>query len=264
MTQMDPTSVALFVLLFAAGAQTPLLALFALRRRRTLLVVAAPYALLVPLAIALGNAVDAPTRLGLLALAVAPAELAAPGIAGALRARIDTTGAYLAGTVVLSFALTFALLGSSAPAAAGPARDAAFAFVLGMAFGGALPAVRDRLLLALRRVGDLALLFLLFVAISGAAAHISGVAVALALLLLVAGAAAAVVAAGVGGGDQWAALPGSGTRDFAVAATIAGAAMPGAAAVPLVYGGLVFLGAALLVLLRRQRGTGSPREPGRT
>ncbi len=249
---MDPTSLALFVLLFAAGAQTPLIALFALRRRRTLLVVVGPYALLVPLAIALGNAVDAPTRLGLLALAVAPAELAAPGIAGAIRARIDTTGAYLAGTIVASFALTFAFVGASAPAALGPARDAAFAFLLGMTFGGALPTMRERILTPLRRLGDLALLVLVALAIVGAGAHISGTAVALAVLMLIAGAAAAVVAAGLGGGHQWSALAGSGTRDFAVAATITGAASPASAAVPLVYGALLFLGAALLVLLRRQ------------
>lgn len=263
---MDLTQVALFVLLFTAGAQTPLVALFALRRRRTLLIVLGPYALLVPLAIALGNAVDAPTRLGLLALAVAPAELAAPGIAAAIRARIDTTGAYLAGTVAVSFALTFAFIGASAPEALRPARDAAFAFLLGMSLGGALPTIRDRILAALRRLADLALVVLVAVAVSGAWPHLGGTAVALALLLLVAGAGAAVVAAGVGGGHQWSALAGAGSRDFAVAATVAAAAMPAAAVVPLVYGALLFLGAALLVLLRRQDAGRADREgaePGR-
>ena len=260
---MDPTSVALFVLLFVAGAQTPLLALFALRRRRTLLVVVGPYALLAPLAVILGTAVDAPTRLGLLALAVAPAELAAPGIARAIGARIDTAGAYLAGTVVVSFALTFAFLGPSAPLAIGAARDAAFAFLIGMTFGGALPTIRDRILTPLRRAGDLALLVLVAVAIAGAAAHISGQSVALALLMLAGGATATVAAAALGGGDRWSALPGAGTRDFAVAATIVGSATPAAAAVPLVYGGLLFLGAALLVFLRH-RTMGGPEEPRRT
>ncbi len=73
----------------------------------------------------------------------------------------------------------------------------------------------------------------------------------------------AILATAVSAAFAIAVLPGAGTRDFAVAATIVGSATPAAAAVPLVYGGLLFLGAALLVFLRH-RTMGGPEEPRRT
>ena len=239
-------------LLFVAGAQTPLLALLALRRRRTLLIVVGPYALLVPLALALGTAIDDATRVGLLALAVAPAELAAPGLAASIRARLDTTGAYVAGTLALSFALTLLFLGSAGPAAVGAARDAAFAFLIGMTLGGVAPMWRDRVLPILRRAGDLALLVLVVTAVVRGGPSLTPATVALALAVLVAGAAVAVGVARLGGREPWSALAGSGTRDFAVAAAIAGAASPAAASVPLAYGAVLFIAAALVVLVRRR------------
>ena len=254
---MDLPGLALAVLLFVAGAQTPLLALLALRRRRTLLVVLGPYALLVPLALAVGPAVDEPTRVGLLALAVAPAELAAPGLASAVRARLDTTGAYVAGTIVVSLALTLAFLGNAGPAALGAARDAAFAFLVGMTFGGVVPMWRDRVLPVLRRLGDLALIVLVGTAILRAAPALSLSALAIALVVLVVGAGAALGAARLGGGDPWSAVAGSGTRDFAVAAAIAGAALPAAAALPLAYAAvLVLVGAVVVIVRRRNLGEG--------
>ncbi|HEX4744811.1 MAG TPA: hypothetical protein VFW12_09110 [Candidatus Limnocylindria bacterium] len=249
---MDIPGIALVALLFVAGAQTPLLALLALRRRRTLLVVAGPYALLVPLALSAGRALDEPMRIGLLALAVAPAELAAPGLAAVIRARPDTTGAYVAGTVVVSFALTFAFLGAAGPAAVGPARDAAFAFLAGMSFGGIVPMWRDRALPLLRRVGDLALIVLVGTALLRGAPALGLATVGLAILVLVAGSAAALAAARLGGGDPWSALAGAGTRDFAVAAAIAGALSPAAAALPLAYGAVLVAAATAAVALRRR------------
>jgi hypothetical protein len=257
---VDVPWVALMTLLFAAGAQTPLLALLALRRRRTLLVVLAPYALLVPLATLLGRLVDEPLRIGLLALATAPAELAAPGLAAAIRARLDTTGAYVAGTLVLSFALTLLFLGGAAPAALSPARDAALAFLGGMTLAGALPTVRDRALSLLRRASDVALAVLVVAAVVRGAGSVTLATLALAVLFLVAGAAAAAAGAGLGGGERWAALAGSGTRDFAVASALASAVSPAATALPLVYGAVLAAAAALAVVARRRR----VREPGRT
>jgi len=254
---VDVPGLALMTLLFVAGSQTPLLALLALRRRRTLLVVVGPYAVLVPLALALGPALGDAAGLGLLALAVAPGELAAPGLAQALRARLDTTGAYVAGTIVASFSLTLVFVGNSAPAALATVRDAAFAFLIGMTVGGVVPMWRDRALLLLRRVGDLALIVLVSTAILRGAPALTFASVALALLVLATGGAAAVAAARLGGGDPWSALTGSGTRDFAVAAAIAGSVSPAAAALPLAYGAVLVVAAALVVLLRR-------REPGRT
>lgn len=239
-------------LLFVAGAQTPLLALLALRRRRTLLVVVGPYALIVPLSLAVGAALDDATRVGLLALAVAPAELAAPGLAATIRARIDTTGAYVAGTLAVSFALTLLVLGSAGPAAVGAARDAAFAFLIGMTLGGLAPMWRDRALPLLRRAGDLALLVLVGTAVVRGGPSLTPGAVALALAVLVTGAAVAVGVARLGGGEPWSALAGSGTRDFAVAAAIAGTASPAAVSLPLAYGAVLFIAAALLVLVRRR------------
>ena len=250
---MDISGLALMALLFVAGAQTPLLALLALRRRRTLLVVLGPYALLVPLALALAPALEEPARVGLLALAVAPAELAAPGLAPLLRARIDTTGAYVAGTVLFSFALTLAFMGTAGEAALGVVRDGAFAFLVGMTFAGALPMWRDRVLPLLRRLGDLALLVLIGIAILRGAPALSATAVLLALLVLGVGAAAAFTAARLGGGDRWSALAGSGTRDFAVAAAIAGASSPAAAALPLAYGAVLIAAGVLVVALRRAK-----------
>ncbi len=239
-------------LLFVAGAQTPLLALLALRRRRTLLVVLGPYAVLVPLALGVGAALDESLRVGLLALVVAPAELAAPGLAPSIRARLDTTGAYVAGTLAASFALTLTFLGGAGPAAVGAARDAAFAFLIGMTLGGLAPVWRDRALPVLRRLGDLALIVLIGAAIVRGAPSLTVTVAALAILVLLAGAVAAVVAARLGGGERWSALAGSGTRDFAVAAAIAGSVSPAAASLPLAYGALLFVAAALLVLGRRR------------
>ena len=239
-------------LLFVAGAQTPLLALLALRRRRTLLVVLGPYAVLVPLALGVGAALDESLRIGLLALAVAPAELAAPGLAPSIRARLDTTGAYVAGTLAVSFALTLTFLGSAGPAAVGAARDAAVAFLIGMTLGGLAPMWRDRALPVLRRLGDLALIVLVGTAIVRGAPSLTVTAAALAVLVLLAGAVAAVAAARLGGGERWSALAGSGTRDFAVAAAIAGSVSPAAASLPLAYGAVLFVAAALLVLGRRR------------
>lgn len=249
---MDIPALALMALLFVSGAQTPLLALFSLRRRRTLLVVIGPYALLLPVVLAVGALLDEATRVGLLALAVAPAELAAPGLASAIRARIDTTGAYVAGTLVATFVLTPLFLSDAGPAAVGPARDAAFAFLIGMTLGGLAPMWRDRALPVLRRVGDLALIVLIGTAILRGGPSLSLVAGGLALAVLLVCSSAAVVAARLGGGDPWSALAGSGTRDFAVAAAIAGAVSPAAAALPLAYGAVLVVVAALVVLGRRR------------
>ena len=153
---------------------------------------------------------------------------------------------------MLSFALTLAFLGPASAAALALARDAAFAFLVGAAIAGALPRVRDRLRTPIRIACDLALVVLVGAAVAGAVQSVFPVAIALALAVAAAGMLAAFGAARAGGGDAASAVLGSGTRDFAVASAIAGAALPSAAAVPLMYGAILFALAALGVLARRR------------
>src|SRR5205823_4951259 len=167
--------------MLAIGAQTPVLALLALRRPRVLVAVVAPYLVLVPVAVAIGGL--APTlALGALLLAAAPAELAAPALARAVGGRAETAAAVMTGTLVVSFAL-----------------------------------------------------------------------------LLAAGTLAAAVGTAVLGGDVVASVLGGGTRDFAVAATLAADLAPSAAALPLVYGALLFGLLGLLAAARALRSRSARR-----
>ncbi|CAN5235967.1 hypothetical protein BH18CHL2_BH18CHL2_06140 [soil metagenome] len=207
-----------------------------------------------PAAVALGSVLEADLRVGLLALAVAPAELAAPALVRVLGGRSDVAGAFLAGTVVASFVLALAFLGPLAPAALGPLRSASLAFIAGMAFAGAAPALRDRLLVVLRRAGDLALVVLVAIAALGAFPAFSAATILLTGAVLGGGAAAAFVAARLGGADARSAIVASGTRDFAVAASIASTARADAAALPLTYGALLLVSAALVAVRRSKAG----------
>ncbi|MBI3521971.1 MAG: hypothetical protein HY071_02580 [Chloroflexi bacterium] len=246
---------ALIVLLFSAGARTPLLALLSLRRPRNLVAVVLPYLALLGLALVLSSYADERTRLGILALAASPAELAAPAFAGALGGRMETAGALLAGTLVASLISLFAVGGGGAAFAGyGSIQSAAIAFLVAATIAGAAPMLRDRILPLLHRASDAALLALIVVAIVGALGALTLSSVAAALAVLVVGLGTAWLAAALYRRDVVATLAGAGTRDFAVAIAIAGAA---SSAVPLVYGGLLAATAAIAIVVRRRR-----RQPG--
>src|SRR5207245_6413477 len=130
--------------MLAIGAQTPVLALRALRRPRVLVAVVAPYLVLVPVAVAIGGL--APTlALGALLLAAAPAELAAPALARAVGGRAETAAAVMTGTLVVSFALLLTALGP-ARASEATANTAFIAFLVGISAAGAVPPLRAALL----------------------------------------------------------------------------------------------------------------------
>src|SRR5438132_738939 len=92
-------------------------------------------------------------------------------------------------------------------------------------------------------------------ALVGGIAALDGGSVLAALALLAAGTLAAAVGTAVLGGDVVASVLGGGTRDFAVAATLAADLAPSAAALPLVYGALLFglLGALAAARALRSR-----------
>ncbi len=231
------------VLLAAAGAQTPLLALFALRRPRNLALVVVPYIPSLAIAGALGPALDADAGVGLRAVALSPALLVGPAAAASVGARADRIGALVAGTVALAFLLN----------AAG--RDAAFealsgamvAFVAGAALASAAPTLRDLVLRPIRLAGWLAFGALIAVAVTGGAGALDARAFLASGALLGLTAGTALLAGRLGRIDAGSALIGAGSRDVAVATALAvGAAGPSAAAVPLAYTVLLALALAAL------------------
>ena len=197
-----------------------------------------PYAVLVPVAIGVGQAAPS-LAVGALLLAIAPAELAAPALARALGGRIETAAALMTGTLVVSFALLLAALGP-ARASAATANTAFIAFIVGVSAAGAVPPLRDALLGPIRVAANIALAILIASALVSGIAALDPATFAAALALLVAGGLAAALAAAVLGGDVPASVLGAGTRDFAVAATLAADVTPAGAAVPLGYGALLF------------------------
>jgi len=206
---------------------------------------------LVPLAIAIG-ALAPSLAAGALVLAIAPAELAAPALAWRVGGRMETAAAVVTGTLVVSFALVLTMFGSGAGAA--PANAALFAFVAGAAIAGTVPPLRDALLPVIRGASALALGILVVVAlVSGFPALRPETAIA-AVALLAAGALVASLVAALLGGEPRAIVLGGGTRDFAIAATLAvRTGGDAAAAVPLAYGALLFAALAVVVAARRMR-----------
>ena len=207
-----------------------------------------PYGTLIPLALAIGALAPGLTG-GALALAVSPAELAAPALARALGGRMETAAALVAGSIVVSLALL-------AAASAGIVSAATFAFAVGVAVGGSLPTLRDALLPLIRGASNIALAVLAVVAIARALPAANATAVIAALVMLLAGIATAGLVAFFLGGDWRAFSVGGGTRDFAIAATLAAVHDASAAVLPVIYGGVLFavLGAATIV--RRARLSG--------
>ncbi|MEO8632325.1 MAG: hypothetical protein ABI466_03125 [Chloroflexota bacterium] len=218
-----------------------------LRRLRNLVVVTAPYAVTVPIALALAERLEPANAAGLIALALAPSALLAPALmtaAGARRA--DMAGALLLGTLILSFALVVTRPGTTTDAI-----TAAQAFVVASLAAGAMPTVRDRVLRPLRWAGHLAGLAVLVLAAASApridASTVLLALAALALTLGVAGLAALVLRR-----DRFSALAATGTRDpvvaVALASSIGGSEATG---VPLVTAAILGIVAAALIIRRR-------------
>ena len=211
------------------------------------MLVIAPYVVTVPLAFAASERLDFAASAGLVALVLAPGALLAPAVvneAGGRRA--DMAGALLLGTVIVSFVLV-----ATRPGATTLALTAAQAFVVASLVAGALPTVRDRLLVPLRWAGHAAgLAVIVLAAASAPRIDAATLAVALAgvtVLLVVAATAALVLRR-----DVFSALAATGTRDPIVATALAWSAGGAeATGVPLASAVILGIAAAALVIRRR-------------
>jgi len=224
-----------------------MLALLGLKRLRNLVVVIAPYAVSVPLAFAVSESLDPATAAGLVALALAPGALLAPALVSAAGGRRgDMAGALVLGTAVLSFVLV-----ATRPGTTTVALTASQAFVVASLLGGALPTLRDRILIPLRWAGHLAAVVVIALALaSGPRIDAASAVVAFATLALTLGVAAAV--ARLLRRDVASALAAVGTRDPVIAIALAWSmGGPDATAVPLA--GAVILGIASAALIIRRR-----------
>ena len=233
--------------LAAHGARAPFLALLGLRRLRNLVLVVAPYAVTVPLALAWSERLDPATSAGLLGLVLAPGAMLAPAVVNAAGGRrADMAGALLLGTVVVSFVLV-----ATRPDAITLALTAAQAFAVASVVAGALPTVRDRLLVPLRWAGHAAGLAVIVLAAASAPRVDAGtVAVALAAVAVLLGVAG--VAALVLGRDVFSALAATGTRDPIVATALAwSTGGADATGVPLASAVILGIASAALVIRRR-------------
>ena len=228
----------------AVGLRTPLLALLALRRAKNLAVVVVPYGAGLVIVTVLGPALADADRIGLAAVAIAPALLAAPALAAATGGRMDRSGALLVGTIGMWWVLSL-VRGSF-----GPAQNAMLAFIVGAGITSAVPMLPESARTFVRRIGDVAFVVLALIAVGGAATldATNGLAT---IALFVAVVATTAVVARIGGVDIPSALAGAGSRDPAVATALAAAA-GGSTAIPL-YSGILLLGLSAALALRNRR-----------
>jgi hypothetical protein len=201
----------------------------------------------IPLAFAVSERLDSATSAGMVALVLAPGALLAPSIVNAAGGRrADMAGALVLGTIILSFVLV-----ATRPGATALALTAAQAFAVASLVAGALPTVRDRILVPLRWAGHAAgLAVLLLAAASGPRLDAVSLAVALAavaVLLVVAGATALVLRR-----DVFSALAATGTRDPIVATALVWST-GGADATGVPLASAVILGIVATALLIRRR-----------
>jgi hypothetical protein len=201
----------------------------------------------IPLAFAVSERLDSATSAGMVALVLAPGALLAPSVVNAAGGRrADMAGALVLGTIILSFVLV-----ATRPGATALALTAAQAFAVASLVAGALPTVRDRILVPLRWAGHAAgLAVLLLAAASGPRLDAVSLAVALAavaVLLVVAGATALVLRR-----DVFSALAATGTRDPIVATALVWST-GGADATGVPLASAVILGIVATALLIRRR-----------
>jgi hypothetical protein len=224
---------------FTTGTRTPLLALLALRRPRNLAAMALAYAALGIVAVIAGDPVVA-------ILALSPSPLIGPAVARFVGARGETVGALLTGSIVLSFPVLLAAIPGIAP----QVNIALFAFVIGAAFAGAVPTLRDTILPIIDGARYVALAIILGGAGLVAVSLLDLRAIGLAAVVLFVGAGSAAIGAALFDGDGLAAAIGAGARDPAVAAALAiSSGLAGGAALTLAYAALLALGLGVGKLL---------------
>ena len=222
-----------------------MLALLSLRRLRNLALVVLPYGPGLLLVALLGPALAEPDRAGLLAVAVAPALLSAPALATAIGGRMDRAGALLVGTVAASFVLSLTRSGAM--------QNAMLAFVIGAGVTSVVPMLPPVARAGVQRIGDIAFVALLVVAIAGGS-ELGGPAALAALALFATTVGAAALVARVARVDPRSAIAGAGTRDPAVATVLAVTlAGPAAAGVPLYSAALLLAFSAALVAWNRRK-----------
>jgi predicted Na+-dependent transporter len=251
---------AALVALTALGIDPRRLAALRSRPGAVLALSAGPLVVLVPLAWALGRAFDGPVRDGVLALGVAPTEVAAVGLVALAGADAVLALAVVAGSLVASAALgpvLLAALGGSGDVALGPLLGHfALVVLVPLAAGLAGRALWPPLARAEPEYAagsSLAVAALVYAALSGTAdaggGSLGAAALAGAAFLAASAALAAVLLREAHDPAPAFCL---GMRDFAVAAALAAAAFgPRAAVVSGVYGVLMLIaGAALAARVR--------------
>ena len=237
------------MLFFSAGLRTPLLALLALRRPRTLALVLVPYAPALAVNALLGPLLPAAGRIGLRALAVMPALLFAPLLARATGGRADRAGALLAGTMAVAFALN--ALGGAV--VFGELQNGFLAFVIGATVVAMVPMLPAPARVLGELAGYAAFGALAVVNVVSSAQDFDPLTFVAGAVLFAATAGTAAIAARLLGVEPESAIAGSGSRDFGVATGLAvTAGGPGAAAAPQGFG--ILLLAIAYVLVRRNRG----------
>ncbi|MDP9246336.1 MAG: hypothetical protein M3O64_06735 [Chloroflexota bacterium] len=208
--------------------------------------VAVPFGAGLLVVAAVGPSLAEADRIGLMAVAIAPALLVAPALAGAIGGRMDRTGALVIGSIAAWLVLALTRGGT----AAGVAQTTMLPFLIGAGVTSAVPMLPAMLRTAAQRLGDVAFLVLAAIAISSAGAlqSANGLA-ALALFAAIAGSAAIV--GRIGGVDLGSALAGAGSRDPAVATGLA-VALGGGPAIPL-YSGILLLALSAGLAARNRR-----------
>ena len=207
----------------------------------------APYAVGVPLALAISARLDPAIAAGLVAWSLAPGALLGPAFVSAVGGRrADMAGALGLGTVVLSLVLV-----AARPEQMTLALTAGQTFLIASLVAGAIPTLRDRVLTPLRWAGHAAALAVGVLALaSPPPIDAATIAVALAALALTLGIAGGVAVAL--GRDVLSAVAATGTRDPIVAIALAwSTGGSGATGVPLVNA--VILGIVATALLIRRR-----------
>lgn len=224
-----------------------------------------PFAVLTPTAWALSLLFESPTRQGVLALGLAPTEVAASGLVALAGGEAALALAAVTGSLVVSALVGPVLLATvfAGAGAGGGELVVRFALVVivPLLIGAGARALSRRLESLepeFAATSTLAVVVLVYASLSGASGQgLLGPALVGSAAFLVASAVFALAGARfVGGGQRSTVGLAVGTRDFAVAAALAGQAFgPPAAAVAGIYGVLMLIaGAAVASLLRRRNG----------
>lgn len=262
---VDPT---LAVLVLSTGISIDAAAVSSARRRsmRLVMVLAATTLILPILAWGVGHLVAGAPRNGVLAVGVAPSEVASVGLVGLVGGEVTVAAALLGTSAVVTVITAGPLLELVAPARGlhpvGLLATLALVVALPLLVGAGLRQrlhLRERALDAARLVGLVALLTLLWEVASEVHLRADYVMVTVALVLFLAGAAVLgwLVSRGLPSHAEPGVLLPVAMRDFAVAAGIASAAFGPSATGPLgIYGLVVLLFGTGAIRLGRRRWSG--------